>query len=249
MEVARLDAGQVQGRPSGFRDSTPVPWTWTSRTRPVARPGRPAGASPAQQRSPRNVPVTTAPRPLTGRRGRSPGAPGTGLRGAPDADDPIAQSDERSPKAPTPGAVDGRDRRAPGTGSDARQAWLRPATTSAARSGATRSVLVTTPDRADSERVEELEVFERLGPGPVVGRHDEHRGVDLAGADQHVADEAVVPGHVDEVELAPSEAQVGVADVDRHPPAAAPRGAGRRRSPSTPGAAPSSRGRCGRRCR
>ncbi len=61
-------------------------------------------------------------------------------------------------------------------------------------------------------------MLERLGARPVVGGHDEQRRIDLAGADEHVADEPVVAGHVDEVELAAVvERQVGVADVDRHP--------------------------------
>ena len=55
----------------------------------------------------------------------------------------------------------------------------------------------------DAERVEELEVLDGLRPRPVVGGDDEHRGVDLAGADQHVADQPVVARDVDEVELDP----------------------------------------------
>ena len=53
---------------------------------------------------------------------------------------------------------------------------------------------------ADPQRVEELEVLERLRVGPVVGGDDEQRGVDLARADEHVADQPVVPRHVDEVD-------------------------------------------------
>ena len=61
-------------------------------------------------------------------------------------------------------------------------------------------------------------MLDRLRPRPVVGGHDEQRGVDLAGSDEHVADEPVVTGHVDEVELGSVvEGQVGIADVDRHP--------------------------------
>ena len=83
---------------------------------------------------------------------------------------------------------------------------------------------------ADPERVEEPEVLERLGVRPVVGGDDEQRGVDLAGADEHVADEPVVPRHVDEVDDRPvRQREVRVADVDRHARAAAPRGGGRRR--------------------
>ncbi len=59
----------------------------------------------------------------------------------------------------------------------------------------------------------------RLGPRPVVGRHDEEGGVDLARPDEHVSDELVVPRNIDEVELrAVGQIEMGVADVDRHPP-------------------------------
>ena len=63
-------------------------------------------------------------------------------------------------------------------------------------------------------------MLERLGPRPVVGGdHEQHR-VDLAGPDEHVADEPVVAGDVDEVEdVAVGQAEVRVADLDRHPPA------------------------------
>ena len=60
-------------------------------------------------------------------------------------------------------------------------------------------------------------MFDRLRSRPVVGGDDEHRGVDLAGPDEHVANEPIVAGHVDEVELGSvREPQVRVADIDRH---------------------------------
>ena len=72
----------------------------------------------------------------------------------------------------------------------------------------------------DSERVEELEVLQRLRARPVVGGHDQQRRVDLTRTHEHVADELVVPRHVDEVELrSVRQVEVGVADVDRHAPA------------------------------
>ncbi len=72
---------------------------------------------------------------------------------------------------------------------------------------------------ADPERVEQREVLDRLRARPVVGRDDEHRGVDLARSDEHVPDQPVVAGDVDEVELdAVVEREMGVADVDGHPP-------------------------------
>ena len=70
----------------------------------------------------------------------------------------------------------------------------------------------------DPQRVEQCEVLDRLRARPVVGGHDEHRGIDLAGADEHVADQPVVAGDVDEVELgAVGQRQMRVADIDRHP--------------------------------
>jgi hypothetical protein len=46
-------------------------------------------------------------------------------------------------------------------------------------------------------------VLDRLRPRTVISGDNEHRGVDLACPDEHVADEPVVAGHVDEVELGP----------------------------------------------
>ena len=70
----------------------------------------------------------------------------------------------------------------------------------------------------DLERIEQRQVLDGLGARSVVGRHDQHRGIDLARPDEHVADQPVVPGDVDEVELgAVGQGEVGVADVDGHP--------------------------------
>ena len=41
----------------------------------------------------------------------------------------------------------------------------------------------------------------RLRLRTVVHGNDEHRGIDLAGPDEHVADQPVVARHVDEVQL------------------------------------------------
>ncbi len=70
----------------------------------------------------------------------------------------------------------------------------------------------------DPERVEQLEVLAGLGSRPVVGGDHQQRRVDLARPDEHVADQPVVPGNIDEVELGPVfQDQVRVPDVDRHP--------------------------------
>ena len=87
----------------------------------------------------------------------------------------------------------------------------------------------------------------RLGPRPVIGGDDEQRGVDLARTDEHVPDQPVVAGHVDEVELGPSgSVEVGIADVDRHPPPALLGQPVRVDPGQGPEQASSSRGRCGR---
>ena len=93
-------------------------------------------------------------------------------------------------------------------------------------------------------------MLERLGARPVVGRHDQQRRVDLARADEHVADQPVVAGHVDEVDArSRRRARGGRTRRRSSSPAAAPRAAGPRRSRSAPGAASSCRGRCGRQSR
>jgi len=54
-----------------------------------------------------------------------------------------------------------------------------------------------------------------------VGRHDEHDGRDRAEAGEHVGDEALVAGDVDEREVLPGwQGHPGVAEVDGHAPAA-----------------------------
>ena len=70
----------------------------------------------------------------------------------------------------------------------------------------------------DSERVEQLEVLQRLRVRSVVRRDDEQRRVDLARPDEHVADEPVVPRDVDEVDDPPViEHEMRIPHVDRHP--------------------------------
>ena len=58
-------------------------------------------------------------------------------------------------------------------------------------------------------------MLERLRPRTVIDGDDEQAGVDLSDADEHVADEPIVAGHVDEVERVPRRRDVGVPDVDR----------------------------------
>ena len=68
----------------------------------------------------------------------------------------------------------------------------------------------------DPEHVEDLQVLLRLRLPALVGRDDEQHEPDGPDAGEHVADEPLVPGHVDEPDLAAAR-QRGprVAEVDR----------------------------------
>ena len=217
------------------------------------RPGTSRRSIPGATGPPRRLPVTTVPRPLTAntrsiarrgrrapRRRRAPRAPGERRDRRPHAVDPRRRS-SRTPRATGDPASVVVASRAADLGHDlARRA-----------SSSTRSAFVTTaspsriPSASRSPRCSSVCALR-----PVVGRDDQQRGVDLARPDEHVADEPVVPGDVDEVDdRAVRQREVRVADVDRHARAAAPRGAGRRRCRSARGGASSCRGRCARRCR
>jgi len=69
----------------------------------------------------------------------------------------------------------------------------------------------------DAEQVQDVEVLVRLRHHSFVGGHDEQGHVDAPRAGQHVADEALVPGHVHHGGLAPGgQAQPGKAQLDGH---------------------------------
>ena len=65
-----------------------------------------------------------------------------------------------------------------------------------------------------AEQPEDFEVLARLRHDRVVGRDDEHGEVDAGGAGEHVLDEALVAGHVDDAEAEVAEVEGGEADVD-----------------------------------
>ena len=70
---------------------------------------------------------------------------------------------------------------------------------------------------ADPERIEQRDVLVRLRAESIVRSHDEQCSIDLAGTDEHVADQLVVPRHVDEVDRrAVVEIEMGIPDIDRH---------------------------------
>ena len=55
---------------------------------------------------------------------------------------------------------------------------------------------------AQTEQIENLQMLARLRHRPVVGRYDQQHVVDAGCAGQHVVQELLVPGHVDEAEHA-----------------------------------------------
>ena len=154
---------------------------------------------------PRRLPVTTVPAALDRehpvdrepRRGRTLGD--AGRRPTRAASAPISRPRHRSPRPSAPDATSTGD-----PASDVARAARRPRRRPRPRRASSAQVRLR-HDRepvADAERVEQLQVLERLGVRPVVGRDDQQRGVDLARPDEHVADQPVVPRHVDEVDHA-----------------------------------------------
>lgn len=70
------------------------------------------------------------------------------------------------------------------------------------------------------EQVENGQVLDRLGHRPVVRRDHEERRVDAGNAAEHVVDEALVAGHIDEADGAGRVVgEVGEAKIDGEPAA------------------------------
>ena len=67
---------------------------------------------------------------------------------------------------------------------------------------------------AQAEQAEDFEVLARLRHDRIVGGDDEQGEVDAGGAGEHVLDEALVAGHVDDAEAEVAEVEAGEADVD-----------------------------------
>ncbi len=57
----------------------------------------------------------------------------------------------------------------------------------------------------------------RLRHPAVVGRHDEEGEIDCAQAGDHVADEILVPGHIDQAERHAGQLEMGETKIDRDP--------------------------------
>ena len=76
---------------------------------------------------------------------------------------------------------------------------------------------MTATPRETFEQVDDVQVLDGLRHHAVVGGDDQHREIDAAHAGEHVADEALVTGHVDEADqLRRRRAAVGEAEVDRN---------------------------------
>ena len=230
----RLDAAEQERGPAAGRRPRPSPRGPGPRGRARrASPGTSRSVSPGATGPPRRLPVTTVPRPLHRedpvdreprrapvRRRR----PSTRAASAPSARahavDPLPRLRRRERAPATPASVVRASSASTSAASSSRRA-----------ASVARSAFVTTASPSpDPERVEQLEVLERLGVRPVVRRDDEQRRVDLARPDEHVADEPVVARHVDEVDR-PARRRARGARTRRRSSsrAAAPRGAGRRR--------------------
>ena len=68
----------------------------------------------------------------------------------------------------------------------------------------------------DAEQPQDREVLVRLRPGALARVDDEQEDVDPGGAGDHRADEALVPGHVDERQhAAVADLERRVAELDR----------------------------------
>ena len=73
--------------------------------------------------------------------------------------------------------------------------------------------------RSIPSKIEDGQVLGGLRHGAFVGGDDEQRGVDAADTGQHVLDEALVAGDVDDADVCPAgQRQPGEAEIDRHRP-------------------------------
>ena len=66
----------------------------------------------------------------------------------------------------------------------------------------------------EAEQLEDFEVLAGLRHDGVVGRDDEDGEIDAGGPGEHILDEALVSGHVDDAEPVAGDLERGEADVD-----------------------------------
>ena len=219
------------------------------------RPARCASSLRAPADPPRSVPVTTVPRPLIGKRGRPRGAPAAAVSAV--AARASASTRSRSPRAPPaarrrPSPVDAGDDhdgapRATCVRASARRLGddladpLRRAT--GRPSSRPRAPCV------DAERVEQLEVLERLGRGPSSAATTSIAASISPAPTSMLPISRSWPGTSTKSSSVPSATPGARTRRRSSCRAAAPRAAGRRRCRSARAGASSCRGRCGRRCR
>ncbi len=200
----QFDAAEVdgdasrRGRFAGLLRHGPA-----GRARAPARPaGKTSSESPTAIRPETSVPVTTAPKPANGERAVDRQADDRRARAhvmSPARAPPVLRPVRRVPVRVR--AETGDDRRAGEKAAGDQLAHLE--RSELQRLGIGEIGLRQRDEPAlDAEQPADLEVLARLRLHALVGRHDQQHGVDAARAGQHVADEALVTGHVDEGELA-----------------------------------------------
>ena len=148
---------------------------------------------------PLSVPVTTVPNPAT-EKTRSTGNRGTLPLAAPGAEASTASSVSRSAGSPIAGEGGNRDDR---RGRQCRgRDQLADLFAHEIEPVCLRDVGFGQDDDAavDSKQIEDRQVLDSLGHGAFVGGDDEQRGVDAADAGEHVLDEPLVTGDVDDAD-------------------------------------------------
>ncbi len=56
---------------------------------------------------------------------------------------------------------------------------------------------------AHAQKIHDLQVLSGLGHDPVISRHDQQHQINARGPGHHVAQEALVPGHIHQTDLTP----------------------------------------------
>jgi hypothetical protein len=168
------------------------------RTRPRAPLGKATSSSPTASGAPRSVPVTTVPAPLTVNT-RSIGSRVGAALAARCTPASAPRTTARSSSSPTPARALTRTSGAPAYGVSASSAATSSAHASAIAGGAASILLTTATSAPTPSSAQIAEVLAGLRHHAVVGGHHQERQVDAGGAGHHRLDEALVPGHVDDV--------------------------------------------------
>ena len=184
--------------------------------RPRSPPGTTSTSSPTRTDPSTSVPVTTVPKPVIvkarsiGRRGRPRSRRG-GAAPRTDSSDARSTSSPRRVVAETSTMGASASGVRPSAGADLGAHERDPLVVD--------QVTLAQDDHPaiDSEELEDRQVLARLGHHALVGRHDEHHRVDAADAGEHVADEVLMAGHVDDADVrATRQREPREAEVDGH---------------------------------